>query len=423
MPAEDVHITANFEEMLGAKLRATELYVKDTDDNDDPSTGATGYTLNDENWTAVTFDPVKREYYVAVPNDKEDVKLWFKPREEAKDATIELKNEIIDSDGNETSETIIATAEDTADSFFKSDGIELTVGPDKNLVTLSFTYDDPDDDPDEGEVTRSYKLHIYRKIETSNLMTFAYGNSPYGLIMRDDSITDKDTAKQSFTDNGNTFITGNVPAGATEGIPYLAKAWTGVNYDFDDTALFVINTSSFTDPGYTKVTNSIGGEVTAVSRSIDVNVLTEPTASLQNGSSDDFVYTASETVPLSANGAVTELLGKRIRPDVYQLTYSFTDFDGSTVSIKKPVIVLPSIGDINVSTAADTEDVSRILHRFSTDIADNYNVPDYSIGGALFKFRVCDVNKDGNLNAVDANNIRANILNPFYTNLSEGGGG
>ena len=60
------------------------------------------------------------------------------------------------------------------------------------------TYDNPNDDPDEGEVTRSYKIHVYRKIEESKLMKFNYGNSPYGLIMRDTAITDKATAKNEF---------------------------------------------------------------------------------------------------------------------------------------------------------------------------------------------------------------------------------
>ena len=70
------------------------------------------------------------------------------------------------------------------------------------------TYDDPNDDPDEGEVTRSYKIHVYRKIEESKLMKFNYGNSPYGLIMRDTAITDKATAKNEFEKNDYTFTAG-----------------------------------------------------------------------------------------------------------------------------------------------------------------------------------------------------------------------
>ncbi len=81
--------------------------------------------------------------------------------------------------------------------------------------------------------------------------------------------------------------------------------------------------------------------------------------------------------------------------------------------------MLNPVGDINIDGSADNTDVSRILHRFTTDIADSYNVnDDYSSGGLIFKYRVCDVNRDGNLNAIDANNIRAKILNPFYSNLS-----
>lgn len=420
MPDSDVNITAVFEETIGAKLRVTELYVKDTDDETEPNLGGKGYVLYDEDWNVVTFDPVTREYYVAVPNDKENVKLWFKPRQEAESATMKLKNEVFDKDGTKNGETEVTIQPKTeSDIYYKSDGFDLTVAPCENRVTLSFTYDDSA----EGEVTREYVIHIYRKIETSNLMSFAYGNSPYGLIMRDDSILDKDAAKQSFTKNNNTFIDGNVPVGAAKDVSYLAKAWSGVNYDFDDSALFVINTSAFTDPGYTKATNSIGDEVNNISKSIEYKVLSETNSSLQNGSSDDFVYTYTNSAMLSSDGEITEFVDKRIRPDIYYLVYSFKDFDGSMISVKKPIIILPQIGDINISKTTDLEDVSRIIHRFKTDIADNNNVPDYSIGGTLFKYRVCDVNKDGNLNAVDANNIRANVLNPFYANLSEGGGG
>lgn len=418
MPERDVVIVANFEETLGAKLRTTELYIKDFDDDKLPTDGYEGYDLRDNEWIKVTFDPVTREYYVIVPNDAEKVKLWFKLRDEAQDASIILKNNYGDKTDN------IDVNLDSDDLYYKSDEIALEISPTENLVTLSLTKEDLVNFPDDGKVTREYKLRIYRKIKTSDLMKFNYGNSPYGLIMRDDSIVDKDASKQSFIDNGNSFTVGNLPKGATADVVYLENAWTGVNYDFDYSALFVVNNSSFVDSGYSSVTNSIGETVTDVSRSIEVNLLAETTETLQNGSSDDFVYIKSEQIELSNDtDEVTELLDKRIRPDIYSLKYSFTDFDGSVITLAKPIIILPTVGDINVSTKVDAEDVSRVLNRFSTEIANNHNVPDYGTGGALFKFRVCDVNCDGNLNAVDANNIRASTFKPFYINLTKGGDG
>lgn len=237
--------------------------------------------------------------------------------------------------------------EDATDNYYKSEDIELDVAL-LYLLTLTMTYDDPNDDPDEGEVTRSYKIHVYRKIEESKLMKFNYGNSPYGLIMRDTAITDKATAKNEFDKNDYTFTAGYTPAGATVGVNYCGEAWTsGVNYDLDDTALFVLNSGTFTDPGYESVINSIGGAVTDVTKKITVNVLTETNAAYQDGGSTDYSSVNAQTINLPSSGTISELNAERIRPDKYELVYSFADFDGSIVSIKRPLILLNTLGDVN----------------------------------------------------------------------------
>ena len=408
MPAENVKITAHFKESLGAKLRATELMVKDTNDNDQD--------LHDQNWKIVKFDPVKREYYVAVPNSVDKVKLWFKLRDEAKNATLSLSRE-----HNSVTDTLTTPTEDATDNYYKSEDIELDVSPVDNLLTLTMTYDDPNDDPDEGEVTRSYKIHVYKKIEESKLMKFNYGNSPYGLIMRDTAITDKATAKNEFDKNDYTFTAGYTPAGATVGVNYCGEAWTsGVNYDLDDTALFVLNSGTFADPGYESVINSIGGAVTDVTKKITVNVLTETNAAYQDGGSTDYSSVNAQTINLPSSGTISELNAERIRPDKYELVYSFADFDGSIVSIKRPLILLNTLGDVNNDKQADTKDVSRIRNRFSADLANNTNVTGYDVGGLLNRYRICDVNKDRAVNLIDANNIRAKKMIQFYTN--DGGG-
>ena len=412
MPGSDVEIRANFKETLGAKLRATELYIKDTNGVDQ--------TLNDKDWHNITFDSVTREYYVAVPNATDKVKLWFKLRTEAENATL-----VLTKDNGTTTDTLAAPVKDTGDGHYDTQDIDLEVSPVDNLVTLSMTYNDPTDDPDEGSVTRTYKIHVYRKLSLADLMQFNPGNSPYGLIMSDSSIADSDKAavKQAFVDNNYTFTAGNTPSGGTVGTEYLIKAWSGANYDLSDSALFVNNASAFSDPGYSSVVNSIGKPVTSdITKSITITKLEESVVSMMDGSSDDFVYTSQKTLTLPASGQISELTSERIRPDKYDLVYKFTDFDGTTVEIKKPLIVLSPIGDVNISNTADITDASRVLHRFSKDLADNNNVPNYSTGGLLFRYRICDANKDGNINAIDANYIRANKLSQFYTNILEGGG-
>lgn len=92
----------------------------------------------------------------------------------------------------------------------------------------------------------------------------------------------------------------------------------------------------------------------------------------------------------------------------------------SIVSIKRPLILLNTLGDVNNDKQADTKDVSRIRNRFSADLANNTNVTGYDVGGLLNRYRICDVNKDRAVNLIDANNIRAKKIIQFYTN--DGGG-
>lgn len=409
MPSSDVEITAHFKESLAAKLRATELIVKDIDDK--------AQDLCDDTWKKVTFDPAKREYYVAVENDTEKVKLWFKLRTEAENATLSLTHD------HGTTDTLNVPAKDSDDQYYKSDEITLDVSPTDNLLTLTMKYNDPNDDPDEGEVTAEYKIHIYRKIEQSSLMVFNYGNSPYGEIMRDGGIAeaDKQTAKDEFVNNKYTFTQGYTPTNCTVGTTYSPLAWSKTNYDLDDGALFVINSDTFEDSGYQSLTNSIGEPVTnGVTKKVTVNVLSEPNASYKNGSADDYAAIVQKTINLAASGTVAELQSERIRPDVYELVYSFTDFDGSTMSIKRPLIVLNKIGDVNNDKTTDVTDVVLIKTRFSVGLANNVNVKDYEVGGLLNKYRICDVNKDGAFNLIDANAVRKGNAVEFYSNLGGG---
>lgn len=403
MPENDVHITAHFEESLGAKLRATELLVKDSDDNTQD--------LYDETWQTVQFDPVKREYYVVVPNNIENVKIWFKLREEAEQATLALTHK----HGDETTDMEISEKGD--DEYYKSNEAVLDVSPVDNLLELTMILKDEED----KDVTKSYKIHVYRKIQESNLMVFDYGNSPYGLIMRDGNL-DKDLAKEKFVENDYTFVDGYTPSGAEVGTMYCEEAWAnGDNYDLNDSALFVINSKAFKDSGYKKVVNSIGGEVTDVTKKITVNVLTKSNDDEKDGSPEDYSEVKQEVIDLPAgDDTISELSTRRIRPDHYEIVYSFTDFDGSIVSIRKPLILLNSLGDINNDNVANSSDSDRIKNRFGNNIANNLNVENYEEGGLLNRYRICDVNKDRAVNLIDANNINKGEISPFYINYGGG---
>ena len=417
MPDNDIEITAHFKETVVARLRAAEMYVKDAnyENASDPSE-----PFYDSKWKYIDYDPITNEYYVAVPNEMEKVKLWFKPKED----DIEEKTTTLTHTHGETSVTL---AEPTVgdNDYYISEAIELDLSPVDNVVKLKFEYDDPDD----GHGTKEYTIHIFRKLTAAEMVEFNYGNSPYGLIMRDDSITaeNKDAVKQEFKDNGYQFKD-TVPQGAEKGVVYTPEAWINDNYDESDTALFVTDCASFTDPGYNQLKTSIGTDVVDgnVTRTVSVYPLLA-TDDDRNGTIDDFNDVSREpqtiTLNVSSSGEITSLIGRRIRPDTYMMTYTFTDFDGQRVSVSKPLIILSKLGDVNISDGATADDVSAITNRFTDLLADEVSVTGYASGGRLFRYRICDANKDGFINAVDANFIRANKLNPFYKNVTQGGVG
>lgn len=407
MPDEDVEIEAQFEETLGAKLRADDLRVKDKNEKDQ--------ALHKADWTLVNFDPATREYYVAVSNDTDEAYLWFKLRAEAENAELTLTHTY---DKGKQTDTLAVPIKDTADEYYKSVAIPLKEADDENILTLSISAKDENN----IDVEREYKIHIYRKIKNSKLVEFNYGNSPYGLIMRAGG-SNTSQMKEQFINNGYQFTAGNTPKDGITGVIYTQKAWKSVNYDLDEYALFVINTEGFVDPGFGTIKNSLGKQVDSadVKKSVTVNTLLE--VNNKDGSSEDFVYIESKKIDLPASGMISDLKDLRIRPDCYELKYSFTDFDGKEISVSKPLIVLYPVGDVDVSKQVTNADKDRIRNRFSKDIANHTNVilnnvNTYDEGGLLFKHRVCDVNNDTNVNAIDANCIRAGALTQFYENLN-----
>ena len=66
--------------------------------------------------------------------------------------------------------------------------------------------------------------------------------------------------------------------------------------------------------------------VTDVTKKITVNVLTETNAAYQDGGSTDYSSVNAQTINLPSSGTISELNAERIRPDKYELIYSFADF-------------------------------------------------------------------------------------------------
>lgn len=117
----------------------------------------------------------------------------------------------------------------------------------------------------------------------------------------------------------------------------------------------------------------------------------------------------------------TYTLIQNIRPGRYLIQYTYTDFDGvSELNYYRPFVILRGVGDVN------TDGVR--TNGSTTAGSDEYAIEDrvtdplgYAAGGwdgtqetvyphaNVFKYRVCDVNNDRNINNIDANLVDKNV--------------
>ncbi len=263
------------------------------------------------------------------------------------------------------------------------------------LATITITAQDGD-----TTVTRTYTVKIARRPNEANPAKYPLspGNSPYGMIEGDATITDKAAAKAAY-DAADCFAEDHTPVRATDLTnTYWPEAWGDVNYDKDPDALFVYLGEAFDDGGPEEVRNTARDKIVLkdVDRSAEVTLLDGTKVTLDMGTAD-VVTVDGWWKDASANAYA-------IRPGVYAITYSFTDADGATLSFQRPLILLSRNGDVNVSGAADNDDAAMVEKRFSS--AFGY--------GDMFLYRVCDANNDRNLNNVDANAIRGGKCVNYY---------
>ncbi len=277
-------------------------------------------------------------------------------------------------------------------------------------------------------------LDLFPAGEAVNTDGLKYGNSPYGLIMADVNISDeqKESYKQSFVANRYSFVEGKVPEGGQTGIKYRPDAWESKNYDKDPFAVFAYSGESFTDPGLDSPKKSDGSAVqeAEVKRSIEVDVIpsrqsggasvnpapgTSGVASLEEMAKESRELMArlnseqARSIVLS-NGyselQIDDLKALNIRPGIYTLKYEYPDVDGKPAIIKqRKIIMLYKRGDANLSGEINGVDSNMVLDRFLTPQILGKSMKDTAVERGfyrLYKYRICDVNMDGNVNAVDA---------------------
>lgn len=124
---------------------------------------------------------------------------------------------------------------------------------------------------------------------------------------------------------------------------------------------------------------------------------------------------ATDTTP-AVTGSPAVINNYVLRPGVYQLTYTYRDYDwsetnNSTLSVTRRFAVLAPLGDENADKQVDRanatatlNDVVLIKNRVNDPLG--YTAPNYE-HAALLRFRCCDVNNDRNINNIDANALAA----------------
>lgn len=393
--------------------------VEAADDGTETSTLPVENFFDSDYTTAKALDvEVTGDYYARVANKYNKIKISAAAAEPA--STVEI------SVNGATAQTYVVTSEGLAGVGSAEDEVfdlaAATTDAPTNDIAIKITAPD-------GVATKTYTFKIQRlglpKIELN------YGNSPYGMIMKEAGWTDdqKTQAKEAFVTRNGRFDTTLVPTGGNATRYYRNQAWGGsmdsaTNLDMDDHAIFVYNRTDFKDPGF-KAYDSMGNAVddTAITRTITVSRMQ---AAGTNGLSDANQADDTVTVTGKVNDYVfTEITAiptaiKAIRPDVYEMKYSFTDtVSGDTAEIVRKVIVLGKLGDCDMSNIVNSSDMNAIKGSIGGSVlASNTNKASVK---NLYIYRMVDTDRSGVVNASDMNAIKGAVggtaIVPIYEPL------
>lgn len=290
-------------------------------------------------------------------------------------------------------------------------------GKDTNDVTITTKAGTDENAP---SIDYTFKVQQYKEAT----IVLNYGNSPVGEIMKGSQTDDeKETAI-------NDFKTTRTFSGVSANLLYYEDAWnsyivkgedgetiiSSYDGDLDPTAMFVYQRDNFRDVGFTAY-DSLGEQVDDANVSLSLTM-----TSIKDGfvKYDDTDLPTSVSISEDAKGnnyLFTEFVDYNIRPDVYELTYTFTDtYTGETVTKVRKVIVIAKNGDvlINGMSVVNPQDANSI----------NGNIPYFESEAvnSIYKFRVADtvINDMKVVNPQDANRVKASNdapINVFYNAL------
>ena len=355
-------------------------------------------------------------------NDK-----WVKQPDQKFDPDTDKHYLIVDDDETETVYGEITPSQPGSKVTVEVNGqpAEGVTGPDENgKYTFTFkpeqtTYDDESDTnsstkvevtvtaPD-GTTSETYEFDILQYATAR--VELNYGNSPVGMIMSDNVTYDSDDAKQAAV---AAFKSTHKFSGVTADLDYYTDAWTtyeDYNGDEDPYAMFVFQRKAFKDAGFTAY-DSMDKPVadSSVSSSLSMKVFKGGLAKY----TDDELTTDNPSETATGNNHVfVNFINYDIRPDVYEMKYTFTDpITSDTVEQTRNVIAISRRGDVYID-ANDT-----INNNDATEIMANISYF-ASVGvHSLYKFRIADTVTDENLTA--NNNDATEIMSKVTTGIDQ----
>lgn len=378
--------------------------------------------LKQSDYTAdQTFDnaetPTVTEYYsrIAAPTEEEE-----KNNTAPKDIqfTLELTNPdtttvtAVDGDGN----TLTVTQDSGTKKWTVTAPINKT-GATPNVIKITTKAGAAADAP-----TITYTFNVQQLVRPEIVLN--YGNSPVGEIMKGaGSDSDKETAV-------NDFKSTRIFSGISSNLTYYNDAWSSYTVldtdgetvissydgDLDPTAMFVYQRDNFRDVGFTAY-DSLGEEVSDTEVSLSLTMTSIKDGFVKYDSTDQPTDVSTLPTAKGNNYLFTEFVDYNIRPDVYSLTYKFTDsYTNAEVSQERKVIAIAKNGDvlINGMSVVNPQDANSI----------NGNIPYFesTAVNSIYKFRVADtvINDMKVVNPQDANRVKAandSPINVFYNAL------
>ena len=266
----------------------------------------------------------------------------------------------------------------------------------------------------EGADAIEYIVHIKKQDEDipptgEAKITLNYGNSPYGEIMKDDVVwrtldqykDDPDgrakwqeDAKEAFNQR-NQYVANYTPESAKEivnaGYTYGFRAWLEpedprnltedelaqlerpeINIDRDPNSIFVYYKDAFVDPGFTAV-DSKGNPVTHVKRKIKLSqIKTSGYVGMADKNTEDKTLTwenGESELLIEEVTKLDETYLQYIRPDVYEMEYSFVDQGtNETVTAVRKVVLLSDYADATLDGRVNNNDTAFFRLMVNTNV-------------------------------------------------------